>query len=79
MWHVVPGMKSTLNKITMVLVSYALYTRSFSLMAAGWVPGDVSFRCFSSLKWLLLPQERFNSGFSTHFMARTGNTILILI
>jgi hypothetical protein len=46
MWHAVPSMRSMLNKISMVQVSYAFYARSFSLMAAGWVPGDVYFLCF---------------------------------
>ena len=41
MWHVVPGMKSTLNEITMVQVPYARCAGRFSLMGSGWVPGDV--------------------------------------
>lgn len=47
----------------MVQVSYTLYARSFSLIASGWVPGDVSFQCFFPLKWVLLGGNRFIAGF----------------
>jgi len=45
--------------------SYALYARSFSLIASGWIPEDVSFNCFSPLKWLFYGGNRSIAGFDT--------------
>ena len=39
MLHVAPGMKSTLNKITMVQIAYTLDTGIVGLIAFGKVPG----------------------------------------
>ena len=55
-------MKSTLNKITMVLVSYALYARIFSSVAFGWVPGDVSVQCFPHILLQAFLQRIINGG-----------------
>ncbi len=46
-WHAVPSMKSRLNKIKIVQVSYALFARSFSLMASGWFLEMFLFNAFA--------------------------------
>ena len=53
----------------MVQGSYPLYANGFSLMATGWVPGDVPYKCFSVFGRLTLLLNRLNAGVSAHFRA----------